>query len=179
MFAFLACLSVLFLSSLALYFIFMARATVWPPVGTPGMPPSIWLTVVLLLGASALIEGSRRAIRRGESARCANLLLGTLCLAVLFLGVQVLNWTDLYRQGLLLGTQFAAMFYILTVLHALHVLGGIAALLVGYARAAKGRYTAASHSGLRSVVAYWHFLDVVWIVLVGVLLCTGWPLHGG
>jgi cytochrome c oxidase subunit 3 len=58
---------------------------------------------------------------------------------------------------------------ILTVLHALHVLGGVIPLIVCTVRAGQGLYSADEHQGVYSLVRYWHFLGVVWVILFAVL----------
>ena len=61
------------------------------------------------------------------------------------------------------------MFYVLTALHAAHVIGGLIPLIVVYIKARRGRYSRNFHPGVRYVTAYWHFLDVVWVLLFLVL----------
>ncbi|MFH1681903.1 MAG: cytochrome c oxidase subunit 3 [Candidatus Eisenbacteria bacterium] len=68
------------------------------------------------------------------------------------------------------GALFGFTFYMLTGLHAAHVLGGLIALAVVTARAHRGAYSAADHAGIELCARYWHFLDIVWIVLFAVLL---------
>ena len=67
---------------------------------------------------------------------------------------------------------YGFLFYLLTGLHALHVVGGLVPLAVTTARAWQGKYTAVAHAGVEHVALYWHFLDVIWLVLFGVLVLT-------
>ncbi|RPJ46772.1 MAG: heme-copper oxidase subunit III, partial [Candidatus Latescibacterota bacterium] len=68
---------------------------------------------------------------------------------------------------------FGFTFYMLTGLHAAHVIGGLGALALTAARAGQGRYTPESRAGVDACAVYWHFLDVVWIVLFAVLWIGG------
>jgi cytochrome c oxidase subunit III len=93
----------------------------------------------------------------------------TLGLGLLFIGGQVLAWRDLAAQGLFLATNpSSAFFYVFTALHALHLLGGIAALgyvLIRLHRSA----TWPSAGALDATSLYWHFMDVLWLYLLVVL----------
>ena len=64
---------------------------------------------------------------------------------------------------------FYFLFYFLTGLHAAHVIGGMVALAIVTANAFRGRYTATRAAGVGHCAAYWHFLDVVWLVMVAVI----------
>jgi cytochrome c oxidase subunit 3 len=61
------------------------------------------------------------------------------------------------------------IFYWLTGLHGAHVVGGVVFLTVCLTRAARGRYSASSHLGVELCELYWHFLGIVWVVLVTTL----------
>lgn len=68
---------------------------------------------------------------------------------------------------------FLTMYYIMTGLHALHMVGGIGILLVMIRRAQRGRYTPEYHPGVEMIGLYWHFVDVVWIFLLPLLYLLG------
>jgi cytochrome c oxidase subunit 3 len=61
-------------------------------------------------------------------------------------------------------------FYMLTGLHAAHVIGGLALLAIVTVRAFCGRYSANAHAGVLYSTMYWHFLDGVWLVMFAVML---------
>lgn len=171
---FLAALSVLFLSSVALYIFFRVQTPTWPPEGTPPMPGSLWLGLLILLGGSLCMHLALVSAARGEAKACAGWVLGTLALAICFLVFQVASWQSLLAAGLSVKSRFGGLLFIFVVLHWVHVLGGLFALVVTYLRARAGVFKPGALSALRSAVSYWHFLDVVWLALLLLLWGTGW-----
>ena len=67
---------------------------------------------------------------------------------------------------------YAYLFYVLTGLHAAHVIGGLVPLVVVTVNSAYGRYSSVFSAGVRQIAIYWHFLGVVWLVLFAVILAT-------
>jgi cytochrome c oxidase subunit III len=142
----------------------------WMPPGTPGLPHTLLLSTGILLLSSWTMQQSVVAARRGAQALAHTALVWTLALAVAFLVVQCIAWVQLWRQDAEIdSTLYAWTFYVLTGVHALHVLGGLPPLVVATVRSARGRYTAAEHSGLVYCAMYWHTLDVIWLALYATL----------
>jgi cytochrome c oxidase subunit 3 len=138
----------------------------WMPQGTPGLPGALLLSTAVLLVSSWTMQDAVHAVRIGRALRARHAMAATLGLAVLFLVVQVLAWTQLWRaQATLMSGLYAWTFYVLTGTHALHVLGGLPPLAIAYRNVREGRYTAADHAGLVMCAMYWHALDVIWVVL--------------
>jgi cytochrome c oxidase subunit 3 len=139
------------------------------------LPPVLYLNTLLLLASSGTLERGRRLLHREVPWRAASAaqgpawLLLTLVLGLLFIAGQVLAWRDLARQGLFLATNpSSSFFYVFTALHALHLLGGVAAL--GYILVRL--HASAAWTPLNAVDAtslYWHFMDVLWLYLLAVL----------
>jgi cytochrome c oxidase subunit 3 len=142
----------------------------WVPAGAPGLPRALILSTLLMLASSWTIQHAVRAVRAGH-AHAAHAALGwTVALALAFLAVQALAWVDLWRQSAAIDSSlYAWTFYVLTGVHALHVLGGIPPLAVAWRRSAAGRYTSASHDGLVYCAMYWHALDAIWLALYATL----------
>lgn len=135
------------------------------------LPPILYLNTLLLLGSSGTLEHGRRGLRTGTFAapQAAVWLVRTLGLGVLFIAGQVLAWRNLAAQGLFLATNpSSSFFYVFTALHALHLSGGIAALVyvLGRLRRSTGKLPVAA---LDAVSLYWHFMDVLWLYLLLVL----------
>jgi cytochrome c oxidase subunit 3 len=154
----------------ALFFVYGAiRSTshAWPPQGLPHLP--FWLplanTLVLGLSSAALELGYGRLPRGGNAGWPVAVSFG---LGTLFLGLQVVLWTTVWRSGLLpsLGP-YPSVFWALTTIHALHVLVGIVALAILAWRTARGTYNAARHLPVRLWTMYWHFVGVVWLLIFG------------
>lgn len=174
MLAFLAALAMLFLSTLALYFVFMARSAVWPPAGTPLMPPAFWLGLPLLILGSIAMHAALGKAAQQLPAACAGLVLATFLLALAFAALQVAGLRGLLAAGLNLKSQFGALVAVMSVLHAAHVAGGLVALALTYFRARRGVFRPGALASLRSAAMYWHFLDAVWLGMLALLWATGW-----
>ncbi len=102
-----------------------------------------------------------------ERALC-QYLLATLMIGGLFLALQTFNWLEFFnaiQKVTIVEGPYKAMFFVLTGLHAAHVVGGLIPLSIVLHNAKAGRYSRNFHPGVRYVTIYWHFLDVIWIVL--------------
>ena len=168
---FLAALGMLFAASIVGYLFVRLRSQAWPPPGMPRLPHGLWLATAVIVACSGTVAQARRAIRRGETTRATRWLQATLALGAVFLVVQAVNWWGLVTARMTATTKnlYAFTFYMLTGLHAAHVLGGMALLFVVESRARRGRYGSGHHDGITYAAMYWHFLDAVWLVLFAVL----------
>lgn len=141
----------------------------WVPIG---MPWQLWLSTSLLAAASVALQGAARAARLHRVAATRGWLAAGGACALAFLGVQWWAWTALLAaQVLLSGNPAGSFFYLLTALHAAHVLGGLAGWAVtALAVRDDARF---GHEAWRVPLCarYWHFLLAVWVVLFAAL---GW-----
>jgi len=137
------------------------------------LPSILYLDTALLLGSSVTLEIARRRVARfmggvtipGESP--ARWLYITLGLGLLFVTGQYVAWSQLRGQGLYLATNpSSSFFYVLTVAHVLHVLGGLAGLAYVIARLTKSELR---RSTLDAASRYWHFVDILWVYLLVLL----------
>ena len=171
MWIFLATLTVLFLAAIVGYLVVRLKATDWPPPGMPRLPAGLWLATVVLVAGSVTIHRALRSIRRGNRKASTRWLQVTVVLAFAFLAVQSWNWWGLIRLRLTAASNlYAFTFFMLTGLHAAHVVGGIVLLSIVLARALRDRYSEDAHSGITYAAMYWHFLDAVWLVLFAVMV---------
>ncbi len=171
MWVFLAALTVLFLASIVGYLVVRLKATDWPPPGMPRLPAGLWLATVVLLAGSGTIHGALRAIRRADQKLSTRFLAATAALAITFLAVQSWNWWGLIRLHVSAASNlYAFTFFMLTGLHAAHVLGGIVLLAIVLARCARGRYGSDNYAGVTYAAMYWHFLDAMWLLLFAVMV---------
>lgn len=175
MWIFLAALTVLFLASIAGYLVVRLKATAWPPPGMPRLPSGLWLATALLVSGSVTVHLALSRIKLGQRTAAVRYLGATLVLALLFLLTQTVNWWGLIAAKMTATTKnlYAFTFFMLTGLHAAHVVGGVILLAVVLRRAARGRYGSGRHGGITYAAMYWHFLDAIWIVLFGVLSIFG------
>jgi cytochrome c oxidase subunit 3 len=163
----LAIISILmFFMALASAFLVLRRSTQWVPVRIPAL---LWVNTAVLLLSSGTLELARKRLARADAADFKKYWLLTTILGIGFLLGQIAAWRQLARQGVYLATNRASsFFYIFTGAHALHLLGGIAAL----AYVARRNFSEANVT--RSVAAevtsyYWHFLDALWLFLLALL----------
>ena len=166
-----AALSMLFAGSLVAYVLIRSRAPVWPPAGIPRLPDTLWISTLILLASSVTMQAAVRAARAGRAAALRADMLITTLLGVAFLASQTFNWFALVASHLTAKTDlYGFTFYILTGLHAAHVVGGLVPLAVVTSRAFGGRYSREFHPGVEYCAIYWHFLDVVWVVMFAILM---------
>jgi cytochrome c oxidase subunit III len=144
-----------------------SRTGLWPPNGTAPLPLALpGLNTLVVLASSALLAGAVRRVRRGETAGLALRVAGTIALGAIFLALQIVVWRRMAIAGLLPRSGgYGAVFWSLTVFHALHVVAGLAVLgwvLVG---AIRGAWSAARHAPLRLASMFWHFVGIIWVLL--------------
>lgn len=169
----LAALGMLFAASITGYLVTRSNAPQWPPPGVPALPATLWVSTLLIVASSATVAWALAGIRRDRPATLRLALLLTVLLGVAFLISQSFNWFALVAANFTPKVNlFGFLFYLLTVLHAAHVVGGLIPLAVVTSRAWRGGYSAGFHPGVTYCAMYWHFLDVVWLVLFAVLMLT-------
>jgi cytochrome c oxidase subunit III len=161
-------ITALFITIGVVYFVRARTPIRWMPVGVPGF---LWLSTALILASSGSLERARRAFGRGQLKQYARWLLITFFLGVGFLISQLLALRQLIEQGIYLRhNPHSSLFYVVTGAHALHLLGGMAALFYLVVRASlrldHGR------TFMSVTMLYWHFLDVLWVVLFSLLLIS-------
>ncbi|HOJ61667.1 MAG TPA: heme-copper oxidase subunit III [bacterium] len=174
MFFFIASLSMLFAASLIGYLAVRLPQENWPPEDMPRLPAGLWFSTAVILLSSAAIQLALRRIRAGDTAGLRKWLWITNGLGYVFLISQTVNWTQLILLRVTASVNlYAFTFFMLTGLHALHVLGGLIELGIVTRKAYRGIYTAAYHPGVEYSAIYWHFLDVVWIIMFALLVIAG------
>lgn len=142
----------------------------WMPAQDPGLPKALLVSTAMLLISSWTVQTAVRASRQGLNALAHHALGWTMAFAGVFLVVQTFAWFELWRRDLTIDSGlYAWTFYVLTGVHALHVLGGIPPLVITYIRSARGAYTPAHNAGLVCCAMYWHALDVIWLALYATL----------
>jgi cytochrome c oxidase subunit 3 len=133
------------------------------------MPRILWANTGVLLLSSATLEVARRRLRLDDTAGFRRMWALTTSLGVLFVGGQVIAWWQLAAQGVYVTSRLASsFFYVFTVLHAVHLLGGVCALL--YVELHKFDAARVSRSLAAQVASYyWHFMDGLWLFLLALL----------
>lgn len=127
--------------------------------------PIIATNTFILIASSYMVVRSLEAIREGGQKRLRNNLLGVLVLGALFLSGQAIEWTLLFRDGVSIKDTFGTPFFTVTGIHGAHVFVGLIWGLVVLVSAVRGAYSEGNHQGVEIFGLYWHFVDIVWIVL--------------
>lgn len=165
-----ASLAVLFLATLVGYLVTRHDSPRWNNAETPAPPAGLWLSTVLVVAISAALENARRAARKNQLAALPRKLTIGLILCVAFLCAQAFNWYTLSAASSeQQPTMVVVGFYLLTGLHAAHVIGGLVPLAIVLSRAVQREYSSSRYEGLSLCADYWHFLSVVWLVLFVVI----------
>lgn len=139
----------------------------WRPMPEP---PLIWINTAVLLLASLAWEAARIGTRRGETTLVRPGLIAAGALGLLFLAGQLLLWSQFATQGYFLQSNPAnAFFYMITTLHGLHLIGGL--WFWGMA-VRRSRLGGAAALPIQLTAAYWHFLLLVWILMLGLFVST-------
>jgi len=115
-------------------------------------------SVTMVLAHAACVEGNRRETMM--------FLALTILGGVLFLSGQAYEYTHLSNEGLHFGdSHYASTFYCITGFHGLHVLTGVIYLTVMLLRTARGAYDDGNHNHIEIAGLFWHFVDLVWILV--------------
>jgi cytochrome c oxidase subunit 3 len=163
---FLASLGVLFAASIVGYLVVRSRSEAWPPPDMPHLPAGLWLSTLILLVSSGTIQFALASIRRDRKTALSAGMSLTLLLGVAFLVTQAINWLRLIDAHVTPAAHmFAFTFFMLTGLHAAHVIGGLIALAIVTTKALRRRYADDYHPGVIYCTMYWHFLDAVWLIM--------------
>jgi cytochrome c oxidase subunit 3 len=157
--------SMLFLGLFVAYLTFRAVATSWPPAGTPELELLLpGINTVILLSSSFVIHQADVAIKQDDLSGARRWFLITMAMGATFLAGQLYEYNHLgfgIKSNL-----FASTFYVLTGFHGLHVLVGILLMAGVLWRSRRpGHYSSQSHFGVEAAEVYWHFVDVIWVIL--------------
>lgn len=134
------------------------------------LPPILYFNSVLLIASSVTLEVARRRAAAfmshstGKASSPARWLYGTMFLGLLFVAGQYVAWQQLRARGLYLATNpSSSFFYLLTAVHAIHVLGGLGGLAYVIRQLWKGSLR---RSQLVAAARYWHFMGILWLYLL-------------
>ncbi|MBK7870387.1 MAG: cytochrome c oxidase subunit 3 [Saprospiraceae bacterium] len=132
------------------------------------LPNVFIVSTLVILMSSAALHGAYLAFKRGNEAFYKGLLVSTFILGVAFLILQYQGWLAMRDIGVELTTNPSGSFiYVISGVHAAHILGGIAALTIAliHAFALKYQVTSARKLRFELTLTYWHFVDFLWIYL--------------
>jgi cytochrome c oxidase subunit III len=163
--AFLGTVSMLFIGFTSAYILRRASAD-WQPLAAPGI---LWVNTAILVVSSVSLEIARRRLRSWDLAGAQKWMAGAAVLGLAFLAGQVLGWREFQGRGVFLSSNpHSAFFYLLTGVHALHLVGGLAWGFVTLWRLRRMAVTPGG-DGLALFATYWHFLGALWLYLLFLL----------
>jgi cytochrome c oxidase subunit 3 len=135
----------------------------WIPIRVPSV---LWINTVVLVVSSVTIEIARRALAHNNFDKLKRWIVVTTLLGVVFLTGQVMAWRELSAQGIYVNSHpHSSFFYLLTSLHALHLLGGVIALGYVTMNAMRMRIGIKQRTAVGVTTVYWHFMDGLWVYL--------------
>jgi cytochrome c oxidase subunit 3 len=160
---------------------------IWPPIDPNTSPPTqfelhalpiVLPATIILIASSFTCQMGVWAIRRDDRTGFLRNFGITLVMGIVFLLLQAYDYTTLFGEGITLGsTTFGTTYFTLTGFHGAHVFGGALMLGVVVYRGMAGQFSARHHDMVEATSLYWHFVDVVWIILFSVLyLLPGVPM---
>ncbi len=141
------------------------------------LPASILPSTLLLAGVSIFLELATRAAKRDRFSLVRNYTFSAAAFAALFIVVQSDGLTRLIHSFAESSNRSESVYgfvFVLVFLHAAHVLGGAVGLFLTARKTIQNEYDHERNFGLRFCTLYWHFLDLVWVVLIISFLITAW-----
>lgn len=160
--------SLMFGGFFATYLLFKSGAAVWPPEGTEVelLVPAI--NTIILVSSSFVIHLGDTAIKKNDVSGLRRWYVVTALMGAIFLAGQVYEYNTL-GYGLTTNV-FSNCFYLMTGFHGLHVFVGLLLILGVLWRSRRtGHYSSTKHIGVEMAEIYWHFVDIIWIVLFTLL----------
>lgn len=186
---FLLTLTMLFGATMLLFIVLRLRAAEQHPLGSLRDAVTnfkLYTSTAIVLAASLTIHAALVNVRRERQGAFLKWLFVSSGLALLFLAVQTPAMIELLRSqppvppdALTLAaggapvTQLYKLLFVLVLLHALHVVGGVIYFVVVTRRATAGYYDHEYYGGVRNAAMYWHFLDIVWLTMFGMFVLLG------
>jgi heme/copper-type cytochrome/quinol oxidase subunit 3 len=184
MWVFLASEVMFFTSLIGAYIILRFGTDQWAfpavPLEEGGSPLAIQLTAFntfMLICSSVTMVKAFASIEQGDQKQLRLFLLATVLLGASFVSIQVFEYIKLAHEGFLPRCSeelaalvpncnlFGSTFYTMTGFHGTHVSIGVLCMIFVTVRAFRGKYTKENHGGVEVIGLYWHFVDLVWIIL--------------
>ena len=149
----------------------------------------VWLGTLntfLLLTSSLGVAWAVHDVRTHRPRRAALMLVAVVVLGLIFLGIKGYEWFLEYEEGLIPGINFTysgplahgvglfyAQYFVMTGLHAIHMIIGIFVMAIMAWRSWRGHFTPTDFDPIELTALYWHFVDIVWIFLFPLLYLIG------
>ena len=138
----------------------------WPvPADTLNIPVTATNTFILICSSVTMVKAYAAAVK-DDQAGLKRWLVLTVIGGAMFVGVQAFEYTHLIEKGFLPSTSlFGSTFYTMTGFHGFHVTCGVISMAYVTIQAFRGKYAGGKYQGIETIGLYWHFVDLVWIIL--------------
>jgi len=151
------------------YLLYLGATAGGPGVEIFDIPFTSISSFVLLMSSLTMVL-AHHAHTLGDLRRMRLWILATAGQGMVFLGGQVFEFNVFVREGLVISdSPFASSFYVLTGFHGVHVFVGILLLLSLYVLSLTGKIKAGQHVKTEMIGLYWHFVDIIWVVIFTVV----------
>ncbi len=169
MWIFIASETIFFAALMATYLVYRGHTPHEEGLGHLSVPVASFNTFILLASSLTMVL-SLQAIEAGKRGRMIVLLILTALFGLAFLGGQAFEYNELLKEGISIDTNlFGATFFTLTGFHGTHVAVGILWITMLIIRALRGGITEHNHLAVELGGLYWHFVDLVWVVLFTII----------
>jgi cytochrome c oxidase subunit III len=131
------------------------------------IPKAFYISTGMIIASSVSMILAQRSARKNKLSDIKFWMITTLGLGLAFIFSQFLGYNALVAQGVYLsgGNISGSFFYIITALHAAHVIGGILALIFTSAKSVLDKYNSTNYLGMELCATYWHFMGFLWLYL--------------
>jgi cytochrome c oxidase subunit 3 len=133
------------------------------------LPSAFFFSTVVIIGCSLTFHLAKKAIQKDNQKTTTSFLFATLALGILFVILQFVGFSQIVASGYYFtGAESSittTFLYIVTVVHLLHLAGGLIALLIIIYKQLKRKYNSTQTLGIELGAMYWHFLDLLWVYL--------------
>ena len=152
------------------YIVLRLGSPSWPRPGEILNTPLLGVNTVVLLSSSLTMVLALSAAWQDRQRTLKRYLLLTALLGLTFLGIKGYDYLHMWHQGFTMSASLlGSCYYLLTGFHALHVLSGVILLLYLFAAASRGAFSAVNYGRIEYSGLYWHFIDIVWVILFAIL----------
>ena len=170
MWVFLVSEIMLFTGLIGSYIVLRLGSPSWPKPGEVLNTALLGVNTVVLLSSSLTMALALAAIQQGRQAALKRYLLMTAALGLAFLAIKGYDYAHMWHEGFTMSSSlFGSCYYLLTGFHALHVLSGVILLSYLFVATSGGMFSATQYGRIEYSGLYWHFIDIVWVILFAIL----------
>jgi heme/copper-type cytochrome/quinol oxidase subunit 3 len=165
------CSEIMFFTGLiGSYIVLRFASPLWPRPSTVLNVPLTAMNTFILICSSVTMVQSLAAIQRGDSRKMKLFLSLTLLFGAIFISIQGVEYWKLLHEGFNPHVSlFGSVFFTTTGFHGFHVFCGVVCMAYMTGKAFLGKLTKEHHQGIETLGLYWHFVDLVWIVLFTII----------